>query len=469
MKRLWSGAVLLFCLCPAAGMAAEMPRVATYVIDLTYAPEVPGIEGRAEVSFAQGVEWPDVLTFFLHGELWTDEVLLNGTPVEVDQDLVFYPSDYSAVARRCRFEVPDGGAPKTLSIRYSGKLNPSVARAPSNYMRVDSDGVFLRSFPYSVWFPIFLEAGQDTSQVDAELTIRTPPDFVAVATGRRLSDGVEDGVRISRWRTVDDEVFNLQLTVRPFHVANESGLYLYFLNDAESRATAADIRMFSSRLVAYFRANYANRGGGEQLHVVQMPRFGDISSGNMVGISDRTWRGFDPASFSGRTLAHELVHPYVQIPVPSQSELYALVIEGFPSYFHLPAMGAILGEDIYQGILAKTEEQYLDRRQTGLDRRGRKLPVEKPLLSLTADEIGTYKDRFVLNDRARLFCDWLRREMGKKQFAVFTRELFSLPAIDTGLLLATIERYLPDSRSDVDVWLRTADFPDRFKLPGGAN
>ena len=224
------------------------------------------------------------------------------------------------------------------------------------------------------------------------------------------------------------------------------------------------IRGTRSKLEEFFRANYASGGEGGQLHVVQMPRYGDISSGNMVGISDRGWRGFESASYSGRTLAHELVHAYVKIPLPRDSELYALVVEGFPSFFHLPAMAAIVGDEYCRQILTRTEDGYLERRRTGLDRRGRALPPEKPLLELTADEIGTYKDRFVLDDRARLFCNWLRSQMGEERFGEFTLELFSQKSLDADRLVEIVETYLPDSADDVNRWLRTEDFPEHFRL-----
>jgi hypothetical protein len=446
------------------GQAEEMPSVATCAIDIAYGGEGAGITATADIAFVEGSVAPQVLTFYLHGELWVDQVTFDGEPVEVIQDSVFYPSDYSLVARRSRIELPGHRLPKQLSIRYSGKFNRSSARSPSDYMRVDDEGIFLRSYGYSVWFPVFLESREDAEPIDFDLTVRTPEDLVAVATGERLSETVEDGVRISRWRSVQDDIFNIQLTARPFEHLVDHGSHLYHLRDTDSRASAGKILEFSSRLGEFFRSNYADRGEGGQLHVVQMPKYGDISSGNMVGISDDVWRGFDPASYSGRTLAHELVHAYVQIPVSRDSELYALIIEGFPSFFHLPAMAAIVGEDFYTEILARTENGYLERRQSGRDRRGRPLPIEKPLLALTADDIGTYKDRFVLNDRARLFCNWLRDRMGVDEFGKFTRELFSKESLDTEGLVATIEAYLADSGDDVSRWLGTTDFPEQFRL-----
>lgn len=464
MRKTWIGVVLLIVLTGSLAWAEDMPRVATYTLDVTYVAGESTLEARADVSMEKATVVSQHLTFYLHGELWVDEVRADGEPVEVTQELVFYPSDYSSVARRWRIELPGDEIPKVVSIRYSGKLNPSVARAPSNYMRVDTDGVFLRSYPYSVWFPVFLEAGQDTYPVDVDATIRTPQEFMAVVTGERLGEKVEEGFRVSHWRAVHDDLFNIQLTVREFELLQDGGFHLYFLRDEVSRANAARILEFTAKLEKFYRANYAEGDEGAQLHVVQMPRFGDISSGNMVGISDAVWRDFDPASYSGRTLAHELVHPYVQMPLPSSSNMYALVIEGFPSYFYLPAMGEILGEDFYRQMMTQTEDLYLERRRTGLDRRGRPLPVEKPILALTAEDISNYKDRFVLNDRTRLFCNWLRNRMGVETFKKFTLELFAQESLDPSRLIAIIETNLPGSSEDVNLWLGTTDFPERFRL-----
>ena len=126
------------------------------------------------------------------------------------------------------------------------------------------------------------------------------------------------------------------------------------------------------------------------------------------------------------------------------------------------------------GFIAHSEEMpvvasytidvsYLERRRTGLDRRGNQLPAEKPLLMLTADEISDYKDRFVLNDRALLFFDWMRTRMGTARFNQFTRELFSLESLDSDRLVSIIEAHLPDSRDDTALWLRKTEFPERFR------
>ena len=121
-------------------------------------------------------------------------------------------------------------------------------------------------------------------------------------------------------------------------------------------------------------------------------------------------------------------------------------------------LDGILGE----GILARTMERvaraYLGRRAAGQG-----LP-EVPLTELGPDDVGLYKDVFVLNDRALLFCDWLRRGMGAEGFGEFTRRLFALERLDRTRLEALVEEFLPGTRDDLGLWLDTTEYPEHFRL-----
>jgi len=81
---------------------------------------------------------------------------------------------------------------------------------------------------------------------------------------------------------------------------------------------------------------------------MQMPQFGDISSGNVSGISTKIWADFNQYNWPKQVLAHELVHSFVQYPLSQTNQLFALMTEGFPSYFHLPVLAELLGENWYQ-------------------------------------------------------------------------------------------------------------------------
>jgi len=335
-------------------------------------------------------------------------------------------------------------------------------------MRIDPGGVFLRSYPYSVWFPVFLEAGEETYTVSfPKVVLRTPEEFTCVFTGTRLGDTTEDGMKISTWTAENVDLFTAQCTARPYTVLQDGSYHIYSLKDPDSEAAAAKILSVARELEAKYRRSYRNSAHAAQLHLMQMPEYGDISSGNVVGLSDENWAGFGENPYNALTLAHELVHPFVQVPIGMVDPMYALVIEGFPSYFHLPILTEIYGAEFYDRMFQNWfEKGYLKKRQDGLDLRDRPVPREKPILQVTAEEVGEYKDAFVLSDRVPLFLNYLRVKMGPERFYDFTRELLNLDRMDYRAFEATALRFLPDAREDLRIWLRTTKYPERFHLAG---
>jgi hypothetical protein len=221
----------------------------------------------------------------------------------------------------------------------------------------------------------------------------------------------------------------------------------------------------AKRLDGYYRSHYGDKDLGGQLHIMQMPQYGDISSGNVVGIKDEHWNKIDESPYATYTLAHEYVHPFVHARTPRSDPFYALMIEGFPSYFYLPALAEIHGEALYANDMKSwVEKGYLAKRRSGKDRRGRPLPEEKPLLRITADEVGAYKDSFVLSDRALLLLNYLRTRMGRIRFQEFTLELFGREEMNRTVFEEVVLRFLPDAKEDLKIWLDTTEYPKSLRL-----
>jgi hypothetical protein len=158
------------------------------------------------------------------------------------------------------------------------------------------------------------------------------------------------------------------------------------------------------------------------------------------------------------------VHSYVRADIQRDDPLYALFIEGFPSYSHLPAMAEKLGESWLQSRMADTEARYLLYKETGTTQRGRSLPAEKPIDEIGPEEIGLYKDVFILEDRAPLFLHYLRTIGGKNAYARFCHGLFDAGEIDDAEFRQRIVDTLGIPRTDVDLWLSTNAYPARFHL-----
>jgi hypothetical protein len=184
-----------------------------------------------------------------------------------------------------------------------------------------------------------------------------------------------------------------------------------------------------------------------------------------VGVSEKNFSSFDDGLISKLTIAHELVHPYVEIPVSIKNPFYAFVVEGFPSFFQVYALKRIDGESYdLDKVMRGIEKSYLEKRRTGKTRRGNKLPVEKPILKIEYNEIGSYKDRFVLRDRVWLFFYDIWNQMGDDNFDKFLKELFLLNSINYENFEELILKYLPDYGEKLNIWLNTTDYPGELRL-----
>lgn len=451
----------------AAGAPAQSATTAvgSYALDATFQPGDAHMDGVATVTFLAPVAAGATTAFYLHGELRVDSVVANGRAASITQDQVFYDYDYSLIATRV--DVGPFTAPAAaITVYYSGFFHASRARSPSDYMRIDPDGVFLRAYAYSLWFPVFLEARQDAPTVDfSDVAIRTPDQFISVFTGRRIAEDIDKGWRTTRWQARGVDLFAAQCTAQKFETMTSGNVVLYHYADSESVTAAKAIATLTRELTTDYGRFYRSGSSAGECYVMEMPRYGDISSGNVTGLIYSTWQQFTEDENAQRALAHELVHPFVAVPVAMDDSLWSLAIEGFPSYFHLPILARHLGMEFYDRYMAWTESRYLDNRKTGVDRRGDKLPTEIPLLAISADVMSDYKDTFVLDDRALLFLDYLRRKMGTEQFFAFTSEMFNRPSLTTQSFRDLIEKYLPGSRADVHTWLETTEYPPAFRLP----
>ncbi|MDZ7739964.1 MAG: hypothetical protein U5K32_13045 [Bacteroidales bacterium] len=101
---------------------------------------------------------------------------------------VLYGYDYSNLAVKTNLAgIPDG-ANNEIQVFYSGFMHPSKARSISDYMHIDkTEGVLLRSFAYSLWFPVFLEAGEQWHPATFDMiTVKLPSGFKSVVTGELI-------------------------------------------------------------------------------------------------------------------------------------------------------------------------------------------------------------------------------------------------------------------------------------------
>lgn len=461
--------IAAFCLFSASiyGQAGAeyYPPVDEYRLDVRFLPESSSLTGIATVTFAEQSDYEQMATGFLHGELYVDSITVNGVPIQFKQGRTEYRYNYSRMATQFEFALSDLGAEHAVAIYYHGYMHESKAGSQSNYMRIDADGVYLRSYGYSLWFPVFLPERHSDMEVDfSNITIRTPADFYTVVVGEKTGERFEDGLRVTEWAAPEQSLFAVQCVSQRCLSTSEGAVALYHYADSASVENASRILAFANGLLERYARYYQPASDEVTYYIVEMPKYGDISSGNMTGLQKDVWCAFSEEDWAQRTLGHELVHQFVWVRPDVDDRFFALAVEGFPSYLHLPVIAELEGDEAYLSFMEGIEVNYLRRRETGLGWRGARLSAEKPILGITSDEVGTYKDSFVLNDRALLFFHYLYSRMGSERFFEFTRELFSEDDVTEKSFRGLIHAYLPDSDDDIRLWLETTEFPERLRL-----
>lgn len=441
------------------------PKVKEYILDVSFEPEKAFMKGKAVIKFESAVKPDAPLVFYLHGELSVESISYKDKKIKFEQEPVFYGRDYSLIAKQVSIHLDQLDANYEITVDYSGYFNPSKARSPSDYMRITKNEVLLRSYGYSLWFPVFLHDNQDSYNVDfKKVALQTPKHLKSVFVGNKLNEYVEGDTRVTQWTALNTELSRAQCTAREYNVLSAGDNHIYHLKNDISAKAAKQILAFFKQLVTLYKKYYKETRDNTPFYLLEMPEYGDISSGNVNGISTESWNEFEKYTWTKRLLAHELVHPFAQLKIKQANPLYALVIEGFPSYFHLPVLETILGKEWYDTYMQKIEKSYLIKKKTGKHPRGWKLPAEKAILDLTADDIGEYKDLFILSDRVVLFFNYLKKKIGNENFWKFSKELVNLNSIDYNQLEQLILKYLPDSKDDIETWLKKNDYPPGFHL-----
>ncbi|NAS32728.1 hypothetical protein GTQ40_17240 [Flavobacteriaceae bacterium R38] len=472
MKKLFFLSIIL----TISNHIIQAQKVNDYTIDVHFFPKDAQMWGYpvSSKSFMRGstrVEFSnqniDTISFYLHGELKVDSISSGQSVIKYKSEKVFYEYDYSNIGLKTTIDFPDEIHEKTLTIYYSGFMNPSRTRSLSDYMRINqTEGVFLRGHYYSPWFPIFQRPYEDDYEVNfKKITVKLPSKFKAVVTGKLLSETIEDEIYTAEWMPGKNKMSKIQCTARPYEIISRDNISVYYTNDRQSGEKIIDNTL---KLKKLFYSNLRSiQNDTSSLYIVEMPEYGNISSQNVIGISTNLYKNLSTDLHSRLTIAHELVHPYVSIPVLKKNPFNALVVEGFPSFFHLYGLKKITkyNQDFdLKKYMKKVEKNYIKKKRTGEDGRGNLLPFEKPILKISFSEIGLYKDVFILSDRVKLFLYHLWNEMGDIKYDKFLKELFQLNSINYKKFETLVVKYAPNYKNSLYIWLNTIEYPKSLHI-----
>ena len=452
---------------------ADAQFVSSYSIHVNFFPEDAQMwgypvsnenfmNGKAAVELSDSI--PEDIIFYLHSELKIDSIISGKKLLKYDSEKVLYRSNYSYVALKTTLKSTDLNNEGAIEIYYSGFMTTSRTRSLSDYMHINKNtGVYLRAYGYSLWFPVFLESGGESYEVNFHnVTVNLPAEFKSVLAGELISENIKDNRYTAVWEPGKIDLRYLQCSARNYKSIQKENIFVYYIDNQNN---ADKILGYAQSLKNLYYEKLRKVYDTSSLFIIVLPKFGDISSHNMIGISTGVYNDFDNDIYSQKIIAHELVHPYVHIPIKKENPFYALVIEGFPSFFDSYALYKLNGNDFnLASYMLGVEKIYKNKKQTGKDRRGNPLPPEKSILEINAEQIRDYKDLFILNDRVSLFFYHIWTTLGDNEFDKFLGELFQFTDIDYNKFEELVLKYLPSYQDKFDIWLNTTKYPEDIQI-----
>lgn len=412
-----------------------LPEIISYDLHVkVWADEIPiQVEAKLEVRNSDSIPLTH-LTLHLHTELSVISAFgQDGNPIEVETRVSAHDWSYTKALSSHSLTLPEpiaSGDTQTLHLSYEGSFSPSSLRSPSDFMRIDRGGAYLRGLGYSLWFPVTVRDGIDLAS-HFHIQLDVPSEWKGVAFGD-MEQAEHLGKRnVSWWRSQSKfRLLQAQLIASPLEIIEGGSLSVFALQG--SSKSAQKLIEFGDRILHFFARNYGTSDRTSRTYVVETCPYGCIASGNVIGLSPEVFRRVESADINFETydlIAHELVHGFVTPLIDENSPGAALLLEGFPSYFHVPAATDALGTIYYEWFFRRAWLNYRDgaklQMQVG---DAPSIPIDKPLLEIGIDEIPHYKDRFLLSDKFPILLDRLRQITGSSAFFAACGEFFHYAA-----------------------------------------
>ncbi len=322
--------------------------------------------------------------------------------------------------------LPPGGE-QVLRISYTGGFSPSTRRSPSDFMRIDAEGAFLRGLGYSLWFPVTDPKAIDSTAL-FHIRATTSATWIAIAFGRLVEISKKDSRHVSTWRTPSPfKLIQAQLFAGPYSTLSTERVSVFSIHEGMKRVRR--VSSLCDALLDFYHARYGAPENPTHHYIVETCPYGCIASGNVIGLSPTIFAQVaksNPGLESLDLIAHELVHGFAVPLIERHTPGAALLLEGFPSYFHVPAATAVLGECYREWFLQRAWESY--RSSESPSRRATpdgSVLRNKPLIDITVDDIPSYKDRFLLSDKFPILLDRIRVMLGDEAFFASCGDFFS--------------------------------------------
>lgn len=411
---------------------STLPEIISYDLQIEVWADKVSIQVDGKLEVRNPDSYPlQGLTLYLHPELSVTSVTdQDDRPSDYETKAIAHDWSYTKSLASHSLILTDPinpGDTQTVKLSYEGSFSPSSLRSPSDFMRIDKQGAYLRGLGYSLWFPVTVPDGIGAAS-RFHIQLAVPPEWTGVAFGD-LERSEDSGHRsLSWWRTRSPfKLLQTQLIAAPLEVFE--GKHLSVFATPGSSRSARKLIEFGDRLLEFFADNYGLADGISRNYVVETCQYGCIASGNVIGLSPDVFQRVGTSDIDFETydlIAHEFVHLFVTPLINQDSPGAALLLEGFPSYFHFPALTSILGNDYHKWFMQRAWLTYREELNRQTDKSNDpSIPIEKPLVEIGIEEIPYYKDKYLLSDKFPILLDRLQEQIGADVFFGACKDFFA--------------------------------------------
>jgi len=433
-------------------LAEERPIPVSYHLNVTIDP-TPGtivVRGSIEAPLA-GAPTREI-QFALHETFAIKQLSVNGQTARFSLQAA-KPTPINPATRNVLIRLPTEVQQNKIHIdlEYGGRLKnlPEFGTFPDQTQALDDqiNSRLVELANYSSWYPQFFVMGHP---IAINLQVSLPQGWIAICSGQKLEDRIEEGRAITRWSSPNDT--DILIAASPNYKRksarlSDAAIEIYYTQmpaefiDKEMGQIAKVMRLFTDYLgqptipAGTIKHVYSPKRKGQGRAGIARPGMIVTSEGLTLESLKK-----DPKFSLFQDIAHEIAHFWWNFGA-GQGDW---INEAFAEYFSAVAVEKILSEQQFASVL----ENY--RRAV------RELPASAPSLSTVPFDGSGFVIRYY---KGSLMLNQLRHTLGDEKFFQASREFFQTynrTSIGTSEFRTFWKQRLGNQKDSLDVWLDSA-------------
>jgi Peptidase family M1 domain len=448
-RNVLCGAIVLALSCSALLMAQEKPVPVSYDLQVNIAPAQGKISVRGQIDVPRRDSHVREMQFALHQTFAVRELSVNGHKAEFS----FKPGEFSPITPATRDVIvrlpSDVAANKVhLDIEYGGQLKqlPEWGAAPDQQVSMDDqiNSRLVELANYSVWYPRFYEFSYP---IQIEMEVSLPQGWIAICSGKKLSEVDEGGRTVTRWSSPND--IDILIAAGPNYKEKSrrlpNGQVEIYYTQLSEQFIASEVRQIADVMALFTdRLGETSIPAGTVKHVYSPKRKGQGRAGiarpGMIVTSEGLVLAelrADPKFSLFQDIAHEIGHFWWNFAA-GQGDW---INEAFAEYFSAVAVQKISSEQQFASVL------------DGYRKNVRELPADAPSIAEAPFDGSSFVIRYY---KGSLMLDSLRGILGDEKFFQASREFFQQykgKSIGTAEFRSFWKEKLGSQQAAVDTWL----------------